>query len=262
MDAMIGLVVLPIGCMGLLTEAYFRTNLQDAEDPRQCGSTAAVLSKDSIGELHTNGIVVIDNVLSRDRLISIQRDIEVSVHATFEPSGNDSDVRQDRVQWVRCCNEENSSHLSLDYAISIVRGIAQQLEEFDGFFARHMKVPRDCQLAVYPGNNLAGYERHVDRCTNSMYELGLLEYLRLSDFRTRVVTVILYLNDPNRSEHEGGALRYWDHKGNAIDVCPQGGKLVIFDASRIHHQVLPSTTQRTALTCWITGILANDESDS
>lgn len=261
MDAVIGLVVLPVGCIGLLTEAYFRTNLNDAQDPYQCSNAQALesLDNDRIGELHKNGIVVIENVLSRDRLCDVQRDIDNStvLQASFEASGNSSDVRQDRVQWVRC--QDNNDHPSLDLAIALVRGVAFQLEAFDGFFARRMRVPRDCQLAIYPGDSVAGYARHVDRCTNNVYKLGLLEYLRLSDFRTRAVTVILYLNDPNRKEDEGGALRYWDQRGDAIDIYPRGGKLVVFDASRISHQVLPSKTKRTALTCWITGVLAEDQ---
>jgi hypothetical protein len=230
----------------------------------------------------------------------------------------------------------------VDYAIALVRGMAHRLEHGGGgtddvdmttarrsstylTFARHLLVPRDCQLAVYhPTNTIAddapndeppdddddggadhnnnmtgnGYARYLDRCEASIWQLGLVEYWRLSDYPARVLTIILYLNDPDRSHSDGGALRYWrpvvrrqsntamthnnngssnssttttttespsadddddqpgiDDNSTLIEIIPVGGTLVIFDASRIHHQVLPSfgTEPRTALTCWVMG---------
>jgi SM-20-related protein len=128
-------------------------------------------------------------------------------------------------------------------------------------------------LAFYPGNQQASYTRHLDTCIATIYELGLLEWWRLSDYRHRVVTVILYLNDPDRSTDDGGALRCWikqprnnknnknnknnNHQDNdegdesSFDITPKGGTMVIFQSDLVEHMVLPSTVDRYALTNWI-----------
>jgi Rps23 Pro-64 3,4-dihydroxylase Tpa1-like proline 4-hydroxylase len=40
-----------------------------------------------------------------------------------------------------------------------------------------------------------------------------------------------------------------------VDVQPVGGTLIVFDANRMHHKVLPSHKDRLAITCWINGVL-------
>jgi 2OG-Fe(II) oxygenase superfamily len=402
-DAMIGLFLLPVTCLVVLVEAYGRTDLADAQRACDCGNVAsdAIISNAHLDTLNRNGIVVIDRVLSLNRLTAIRHAIgpsNISLQQRYTASGNDPDVRQDRIQWVRIQpqqqqqddngDDDSSATTSMDsttraddddtdaaaatatatatatvtsadlnYAIALVRGIAHRLENGGGgsgnnsssssvsgggttqvtndnsdssstspsstsasslrllSFARHLLVPRDCQLAVYPpsinhrqdhdngtvnvdvdmaaattGVAGAGYARHLDRCTAELSELGLVEYWRLTDYRNRVITIILYLNEDDRPVSDGGALRYWKvtrptpttptttatttassssssraiTTGNdeaaddvTVDIYPVGGKMVIFYASRIHHQVLPSfgTSDRIALTCWVTGEL-------
>ena len=134
----------------------------------------------------------------------------------------------------------------------------------------HIRVPRQCQLACYQGNDHAGYSRHLDQCKSPLQELGLLEWLRLSDYRSRSITTILYLNEPDRPTSAGGALRCWVEKKVAdedrvdrgeqkdttmfhepFDISPKGGTLVIFQSDRVEHEVLSSTQDRYALTNWI-----------
>ena len=67
-------------------------------------------------------------------------------------------------------------------------------------------MPRQCQLARYTSRG-KGYDRHLDQCNLSGNELGLLEWLRLSDYRGRALTAILYLNDDWQIQRDGGALR-------------------------------------------------------
>jgi hypothetical protein len=307
-----------------------RTEIGDAQVAADCSflESNRIVHDQHIATLNQHGIVVIHNVLSLERLDAIRNSIgptNTTLQARYMSSANDADVRQDVIQWVRqSSDDDNDEHEHLDYAIALVRGMAYRLEHGgDGgtdddttarqsssaplmTFARHLLVPRDCQLAVYhPTTNIKnghgnGYARHLDRCMASFWQLGLLEYWRLSDYRSRVLTIILYLNGPNRSHSDGGALRYWrpppvvpsrstttmtnhnvssstttttespgahddneqqgidDHNNSiVVDILPVGGTLVIFDASRIHHQVLPSfgAEPRTALTCWVTGEL-------
>merc|ERR1712070_705811 len=115
------------------------------------------------------------------------------------------------------------------------------------------RVPRQLQLAWYAGDAASHYSRHLDACLDSVYEIGLLGWLRVSDYRARVLTSILYLNDPDwrpgpaaGPDGDGGELRLFTTAENgsdtesSVDVIPRGGTLVIFDARRMEHQVMPS----------------------
>ena len=108
-----------------------------------------------------------------------------------------------------------------------------------------------------------------------LVEMGLLGWLRASDYRHRVVTAILYLNSPDWTG--GGELRLFDGSvddddddgendekdggddGKYLDIVPSGGKLILFDSSRVEHQVLASHGEdRYALTCWFNGDLVGE----
>jgi hypothetical protein len=91
--------------------------------------------------------------------------------------------------------------------------------------------------------------------------MGLLGWLRARDYRHRVVTAILYLNDAEWAG--GGALRCFDTPGGPAfrDVAPVGGTVVLFDAGRVEHEVQPPAgaaggSARYALTCWVNGVAA------
>ena len=271
-DALIGLVILPVGCAGLLAEAYLRTELNSAQSASQCSSllTRRVVTASHVRQLEREGIVVIHNALSADQLREarscVTKDLEEDLEKSkFDYSGNEASVRQDRVQWVRSeplgDDGEKSDEPSLQDAIHLLRGVAHVLEQCGYSRASQFQIPHDCQLAVYQGNDVDGYEKHLDRCTGTVYDLGLLEYWRLSDFRCRVVTAILYLNTNERSVEEGGQLRYWATADSPehFHITPVGGTLVIFDSNQIYHQVMPSKTSRIALTSWIHGDL-NEQS--
>jgi 2OG-Fe(II) oxygenase superfamily len=279
---LIGLVVLPVGCAGLLGEAYGRTELNTAHTASQCSSslTRRVVTESHVRQLEREGIVVIPHALSADHLRKarwcVKKDLEESEEKSkFDYSGNDDSVRQDRVQWVRSeplvlvgddgdgeKSDDGEQQPSLQDAIHLLRGVAHVLEQSGYSRASQFQIPHDCQLAVYQGNDVDGYEKHLDRCNGTVHDLGLLEYLRLSDFRCRVVTAILYLNTNDRSVDEGGQLRYWataDSPEHFHNITPVGGTLVIFDSNQIYHQVMPSKTSRIALTSWIHGDL-NEQS--
>ena len=88
------------------------------------------------------------------------------------------------------------------------------------------------------------------------------------------MTAIAYAN-PGWREGHGGKLRLWlPHKGSqpthdkspidaaektvkegteggAADIEPLAGRLVIFLSGAIDHAVLPSVSDRVALTCWL-----------
>lgn len=93
----------------------------------------------------------------------------------------------------------------------------------------------ECHLTRYPPG--AFYRRHVDNFQGANH---------------RILTVLLYLNAAWKPE-DGGVLRlYLDHTADSqhLDIAPEAGKLVLFDASRFPHEVLPTTRTRINLTGW------------
>ena len=234
---------------------------------------------------------------------------------------NAADVRQDRVAWVRTSSfEEDNTGANdingydavgnhMDHCIRLIRGVTHALTEHSysahngsagGSKSRNSsiqqqqeglppalagikyRIPRKCQLAWYPGDGSALYKRHLDQCNNSVWELGLLEWLRLSDYRARSMTVILYLNQADRPKDHGGALRCWVSKGKGrrpsktkethedkardndsendalfyppFDVQPTGGTMVIFESDKVEHMVLSSIADRYAITSWVSQV--------
>ena len=83
----------------------------------------------------------------------------------------------------------------------------------------------------------------------------------------RRVTSILYLNEQPWPLTQGGALRVYrprsdgagvagsaeqhqEGEGGWVDVAPEGGRLVVFMAGAVEHEVLPAYAPRVALTAW------------
>jgi translation elongation factor EF-1beta len=96
------------------------------------------------------------------------------------------------------------------------------------------------QLAWYPAES-SGYKRHTDAMADDCPTSS-----------QRKVTAILYCN-PGWVCEDGGALRLWlpDHLGaGSVDVEPVSGRLLLFLAGCIQHEVRPSYNKRCAVTCW------------
>lgn len=259
-----------------------------------------MITSSHVRTLERDGIVVIPNALSAKSLIDARADLAryASKKHMFERSGvggnetmpigegsgngslidGDGDlVRNDIVSWLRPNrsideSEESDIGASLAHCIDLIRGAAFSLNRFDYADSHSHQVPLQCQLAMYKGDGKCGYARHLDRCDSSLQELGLLEYFRLSDFRGRAITVILYLNDASRTEEDGGALKCWLKQtrivGGDLDessdtqqfgipflVQPVGGTMIIFHSNLLEHQVLASFKDRYALTVWVSGDL-------
>ena len=312
-------VGIPLGCAGLLVEAYYRTDLRDAESARDCryGPSSLLIENQHARTLERDGIVIIPNALSPQQLSDARAELnhlyqrrrrqgseetaqqsgDGAKKINLERTSNDRDVRQDVVAWINTIESnndfsglENSPHLG--HCVRLIRGITHALEQF-GYRRRLVgghfdddnlatpqnekrnalavtvvehKVPQNCQLALYQGDESAGYARHLDQCNSSFSDLGLLEWWRLSDYRQRAITTILYLNEADRPASEGGLLRCWVETRESqnstqkdkvsefhtpFDILPQGGTLVIFQSDRVEHQVLPSSSDRSALTNWV-----------
>ena len=283
------------GCSLVLGEAYCRTELSDAEAANDCSyaPTTRLVTSAHVRTLERDGVVVIPNALTRRDLRNARDDVlkyasskssSASVFESADVGGETSadgdshttgSIRQDLVCWLRPNGDEGdgfdeespANGPSLEHCIDLIRGVASTLTDLNYTDSQSLRVQLQCQLALYKGDGRSGYARHLDRCNATLGELGLLEYLRLSDFRGRAVTVILYLNDASRTKEDGGQLRCWLRKddrdedspeeggqfGPAFDIQPTGGSMLIFNSDRLEHQVLASVKDRYALTVWLNG---------
>lgn len=208
---------------------------------------------------------MIHNVLSVETLKYARENIEKLSDAMDNANHlNDSDVRQDQILSIReSDHHEHGIHGdALIHCVKLLRGTPFLLNKFDYITSHSHLVPKQCQLARYKPDGSSIYVRHLDRCNLSMNEMGVVEFLRASDYRGRVVTAILYLN--NSDWDSGGELRVFNHRDKGeerdemgVDITPTGGKLILFDSSKVEHQVLASrgNDPRYALTCWVNGTL-------
>jgi SM-20-related protein len=95
----------------------------------------------------------------------------------------------------------------------------------------------EAHYAVYPPGT--GYARHIDQLRGS---------------GARLLSCVLYLNDPDWQPRDGGQLRIYteDRDDSAqLDIQPEGGTFVIFRSDTVWHAVLPATRTRVSLTGWM-----------
>jgi len=118
---------------------------------------------------------------------------------------------------------------------------------------RKLAVPHFAQLAMYPASNGSRYAPHLDRWEHE-------------EHNRREITCLLYLNHGWDAERCGGCLRLHPADRTAspattaggaapVDVEPTAGRMVLFDAGKQMHEVLPCRgdegVERLALTLWI-----------
>jgi SM-20-related protein len=138
------------------------------------------------------------------------------------------DIRGDRVLWLEpsCLTPALSSYLERMECLRLELNRALFLGLLD----------YEAHLAVYPPGT--GYHVHLDHFRNTAH---------------RVVSSVLYLNDPDWSPDDGGELRLYlgaRPQGEHLDVRPEAGTLVLFLSQRFWHEVLPSRRARWSITGW------------
>eukprot|EP00594_Rhizosolenia_setigera_P018685 CAMPEP_0178960502 /NCGR_PEP_ID=MMETSP0789-20121207/13003_1 /TAXON_ID=3005 /ORGANISM="Rhizosolenia setigera, Strain CCMP 1694" /LENGTH=292 /DNA_ID=CAMNT_0020643865 /DNA_START=53 /DNA_END=931 /DNA_ORIENTATION=- len=258
----VALSFISMSAVVVIGDAYMTSTLNDAQSPSECiyPPMHKFITREHIRELEKNNFVVIDNILPAQTLHSSRLDIIENLRTKMKSTNhqNDSTTRQDQIICIQ--EKENNEKLELGidliHCIKLLRGIPYILEKFGYSKSQKYVIPRKCQLSQYSPDSSLGYVRHKDRCDFSFFEMGLLGWLRASDYRHRVITAILYLNTPHWNS--GGELRIFlqnvDGDGEEyLDVVPSGGKLILFDSSKVEHQVLASREDRYALTCWFNG---------
>ena len=157
--------------------------------------------------------------------------------------GQAAATRGDRIAFLTldggyCEHEECPALLQ---AFSLLEGAASQLV---GALGCALLTPPFGMLAVYEGRT--GYVRHLD---NERQASGPAD--RASNWGNfRVLTAILYLNEPDWPAADGGALRCFDGDECYLEVRPSGGTVCIFPSCVVPHRVMPSRKRRYAISLW------------
>jgi hypothetical protein len=152
-----GAIVLGVGLAGacVLVEAATRTSLRDAQTSSECRypPISALLSAEHVRELEQGRVVVLTGVLSRGDLLAAQADVaSLAGLMSHDNHGNDSDVRQDEICWVRESDASLQRTDGLAHCIKLLRGIPFLLARHGYTGAHAFAVPRQCQLSCYAPN--------------------------------------------------------------------------------------------------------------
>lgn len=136
-------------------------------------------------------------------------------------------LRGDAIRWL---DEAQVSPAQTAY-LNLMQDLRTQLNR--QFYLNLVEL--ETHFAVYPPGG--GYTKHLDQFQAS---------------GARKISSIFYLNQDWQAEY-GGQLRLYLDGLNPepyLDISPLGGRLVLFDASRFYHEVLPATHERMSLTGW------------
>ena len=192
-------------------------------------------------------------------------------------------MQRDSLAWVRVADvaadaEAGTLHAGdqpgLLHAVRLLRGLGNEIEWHDaqGGGARPpqpLLVPAQVQWARYGAGPdatspsvRAAEKPQRDVEDHPFYELGLFGWLEAAAKRHRCITAVLFLNGPDwDTRKHGGALRCHlgaspeDRTGETavetVDVEPLGGRLVLYDARAVLHEIRPADLTRDALTIWL-----------
>ena len=197
--------------------------------------------------LDARGWAAVDGFAGADAVDGIRREIEslrplytageigVGVAAEGMVQIARSDVRGDQVLWV---DYDSMDLLRLANLKRLSRGMDALVAALAGRVARlagvDVALKSDCMLAVYPGGK-SRFQRHVDNTAGD----------------GRRLTVLVYLNGRDWQRGHGGALRvHPEGTPRPVDLYPEGGRLAMFYADQVPHEVRPTDEERHALTVW------------
>ncbi|QOP46596.1 2OG-Fe(II) oxygenase [Sulfurimonas paralvinellae] len=179
--------------------------------------------------LITDGYIVIEDALSKyliSELLTTAKQSQNFQQAGISASNQkhiDENRRRDQIAWL----DEDGSCVS-EY-LSFINGLREYLNRslylglsyYEAHFARYKE-----------GNF---YEKHLDAFKN---------------FKNRVVTTVLYLNE-DWSEEDGGELLIYDKADNVIEtVIPHANTLVVFMSEEFPHAVEPAKKDRYSIAGW------------
>ncbi|CAE8699287.1 unnamed protein product [Polarella glacialis] len=180
-----------------------------------------LITEERVRQLEDNGFLVIEDAGQQvlggaSSLAGAREDVQaLKAAGSFAPGRNrGKKVRDDVVCWLT--SRDLSLGADLVEYMHLLEGLACELERhgYRGSFAH--QVPQLLQLSCYPAGSSHSYDRHLDCNLQSVFDLGVLAWLRATGNRARVLTAMVYLNDedwlPSSTAnspggHDGGELR-------------------------------------------------------
>ena len=221
----------PVGAVDALEPAGSAVALQPAAKPRRERAPSVARAADL---LVADGFCVLPNFVRPAEVVALQRRLRQWDHAhLLRPAQTgrgakrllNPDTRGDRIVWLNDVDLAGPAR-RWNHRLDILR-TAINRRTFAGL------VEWEGHAACYgPG---AGFEPHRDR---------------FKDNSERVVSTILYLNDADWADSDGGQLRLWTTETEFVDIVPRGGTFVAFWSDGPLHAVLPATRERWSITGW------------
>jgi len=258
----------------------------------------ALLTEETIRQLNVDRMTVLDGVLSEEEVEAVREESErflekghlkESIQKSFGRTDKYTFVTDDRCDQERCPALSKAVHKLVGLGQLLHRktfcanpgdrdNIPWMASLRDGcadLSTREMvpvRIPENAMLATYDGGGTC-YPAHRDNALSD----GSSTIAKRSSLESnaRHLTFVLYLNDKDWAESDGGTLRC--HLGAAHclsephanepdegcpttcksqggichrDVVPIGGRLVIFFSREILHEVRPSFRRRWAISLW------------
>lgn len=141
-------------------------------------------------------------------------------------------IRGDIITWVDG-RRQGSNTDNINYLVSCMDLVVQNCSSLMELYSINERTK--AMVACYPGN-ATGYVRHVDNPSGD----------------GRCITCIYYLNRDWDCKVDGGMLRIYPEGNDRIaNIAPSFDRLLFFWSDRRNpHEVLPSMTERYAITVW------------
>lgn len=228
----LSLAPVPEGGVALTTKCTFAT----PSSLRHPGA-ATLLGEAQLRELRREGLTVIEKAFdqaSMDRLRAECEWLDKTMgmlnkddEDTCNPLQRKFDVPLGSPEIVEACRAETPTLFAV---LECLRGLPVLLEEALGL---QLRVPETAMLSCYPPG--AFYRRHLDS-----YEGRDVP---------RKVTILLYCNR-DWKPGDGGMLRAW-LGDKTVEFEPSAGRVIIFMAQDIWHEVTESRIERYAITQWV-----------
>lgn len=191
------------------------------------------LNEEQLASFEKAGFLVIDQFIDEVRIKRILAGMqELQKVGGFRPAsigkGQSEHVntsqRGDAIHWIEPAEASQSlaDYLGLceEMRLALNRNFYLGLDYFE------------CHYAEYPESSF--YTRHTDRHR---------------DGSTRMVSLVLYLNN-DWKQGDGGELIIYEEHGDHLKIEPLGGRLALF-LSEKEHEVLPTKKIRRSITGWM-----------
>lgn len=232
-----------------------------------CSIRSPILDAAAVERFITTGLLIVDDVLSKQELRAAQRDLQILLdNKLFALTDQHcQEIRTDATCLISepIVNQIVTSGTGMRDALRIVRSIPLELiSNGSGAKEELYGVPLSNQLSCYSSVG-SHYKPHRDTPDQNLYHP--LKWLLQAGLNERETTIILYLNDEDWDSgvNDDGCLRCFiganasDDVGvtatKVLNIAPKGGRMVIFDSKTILHEVRPCSKQRSAITCWVGG---------